>query len=106
MSIWRTRGLAVIVGALSLALVASGCTSSGSTAKDPDAVKDELVLGIEADIPGWDPGKLLPGSVAWAAQAVYDSLLTCDETGNISPGLAESYEFTDSNTKLTLQIRE
>lgn len=103
----RTRIAAVVAGALSLAILVSGCTGTGgggSTAAATD--KDELVLGIEADIPGWDPAKLLPGSVAWASQAVYDSLLTCDETGNVTAGLAESFEFNADNTQLTLAIRD
>ncbi|WP_345802989.1 ABC transporter substrate-binding protein [Microbacterium sp. AZCO] len=104
----RSSALAVFAGALSLTVLASGCTAGGSgdNTAAQESGKAELVLGMEADLPGWDPAKLLPGSVAWAAQAVYDTILTCDEKGGISAGLAEEWEFSDNNTKLTLQIRD
>ncbi|WAL74668.1 ABC transporter substrate-binding protein [Kitasatospora sp. YST-16] len=110
MSTGRRRTFVPLVscGTLLAALLVSGCTggSTGSTsATGSTASKDDLVLGLEADIPGWDPGKILPGSVGWAPQAVYDTVFNCDELGNISPNIAQSYEFTDNNTKLTLHIR-
>ncbi|MER7540411.1 ABC transporter substrate-binding protein [Streptomyces sp. NPDC097704] len=105
------RGLiaAAACGTL-LATLVSGCTSAGTggtgaTGSTGTKNKDNLVLGLEADIPGWDPGKILPGSVSWASEAVYDTIFSCDEFGNVSPNIAESYDFTDNNTKLTLRLR-
>ncbi|MEV6313563.1 ABC transporter substrate-binding protein [Streptomyces sp. NPDC051840] len=113
MSIRRRRGLPSVTGSALLltALVMSGCTSAGSDSGGAGGAagagsKDNLVLGLEMDIPGWDPAKLLPGSVQWASDAVYDTIFTCDEVGNISPNIAKSYEFTDNNTKLTLHLRD
>lgn len=107
MAMKKRRMLAVFAGVVGLALVASGCTSTGggggSTAS---ASKDDLVLGMSADIPGWDPAKLLPGDIAWAWEAAYDTLFTCDEKGGVSPGLATSFEFNADNTELTLHLRE
>ncbi|HEU5028285.1 MAG TPA: ABC transporter substrate-binding protein [Spirillospora sp.] len=102
----RRRGLTPVAGCglLLAALVVGGCTSGG-TGGAGTARRDDLVLGLEADIPGWDPGKILPGSVAWASSAVYDTIFNCDEFGNVSPNIAESYTFTDGNTKLTLHLR-
>ncbi|MFB8777609.1 ABC transporter substrate-binding protein [Streptomyces broussonetiae] len=112
MSTRRRRGLPSVVGSTLLltALVVSGCTSAGTDSDGTGGAagagdKDNLVLGLETDIPGWDPAKLLPGSVQWASDAVYDTVFNCDEVGNISPNIAESYDFTDNNTKLTLHLR-
>ncbi|NEA28482.1 ABC transporter substrate-binding protein [Actinomadura bangladeshensis] len=108
MAVRRRRGFAALVGIVSLAgvLAANGCTSAdSSSAAKGGTAKDDLVLGIEKDIPGWDLAKLLPGSVGWASRAVYDSIFNCDENGRIQPNIAQSYEFTDNNTKLTLHIR-
>ncbi|KUO06062.1 ABC transporter substrate-binding protein [Streptomyces caeruleatus] len=111
MATGRRRGLAPVVacGALLATLAASGCTSGNTNGEGAAGggrtAKDNLVLGLEADIPGWDPGKILPGSVAWASEAVYDTIFSCDEFGNVKPNLARSYDFTDNNTKLTLHLR-
>jgi peptide/nickel transport system substrate-binding protein len=108
MAVRRRGALAALAGTVSLttALAAGGCTSAGSsTAGATGGTKDDLVLGLDHDIPGWDPARLLPGSVTWASLGVYDSIFTCDETGGIHPDIAQSYEFTDNSTKLTLHLR-
>ncbi|MEV7393018.1 ABC transporter substrate-binding protein [Streptomyces sp. NPDC091215] len=115
MSTGRRPGLVSVVacGTLLVTLAVGGCTSAGANGKGTVAntgtagsgSKDNLVLGLEADIPGWDPGKILPGSVAWASQAVYDTIFSCDEFGHVKPDIAQSYDFTDNNTKLTLHLR-
>jgi peptide/nickel transport system substrate-binding protein len=110
MSTTRPRGLAPVIccGTLLATLAVSSCTNTAGSAADGSGTgsKDNLVLGLEADIPGWDPAKILPGSVAWASDAVYDTIFTCDEFGNVSPDIAQSYDFTDDNTKLTLHLRQ
>lgn len=104
MSSFRSRAAAAVVGSIALSVLASACGTS-STNQGVSANKADLVLGMEADIPSWDPAKLLPGSVAWASQAVYDTIFSCDAQGNVRPDIAQSYAFTNNNTKLTLHIR-
>lgn len=95
----RTTVAAVAVAA---ALALSGCSTSTSSS-DPAS----LTLATSFDFQSFDPGELTTGGEApqyW--MPVYDTLLTSEPDGSLSPGLATSWEYNEDNTVLTLQLRD
>ncbi|WP_165368285.1 ABC transporter substrate-binding protein [Phytoactinopolyspora endophytica] len=109
----RLAGLAAAFTAVAVMLTACGGenTSGASDSSDSSDAgdKDYSVLRLASSTqPGsWDPALQLSAfDGMWQWTAVYDTLLTCHEDGSVSPGAAESYEFSDDHTVLTLTLRD
>ena len=93
----------VIAAALVAAVALSGCSAAGGTKSESSA----LTLAASFDFQSFDPGELTTGGEApqyW--MPVYDTLLTAEPDGSLSPGLATSWEYNDTNTVLTLNLRD
>ncbi|KQQ09682.1 ABC transporter substrate-binding protein [Rathayibacter sp. Leaf296] len=88
----------------SLALVGCSPSSGGGTAGGGENDHAKLVLGMTQDIQGWDP-TAQPSYQGWGADAVYDSLVACDENGEPLPDVAESWELSEDRTSVTATIR-
>ena len=100
----HTRPSRAIAGAiaLSLALTFTGCTAASES-----TASTTLTLAGTADYQTFDPAELVGSSDAplyW--MPVYDTLLTAEPDGSLSPGLATSWEYNEGNTELTLQLRD
>lgn len=97
----RKAAIGAVVAATAVVAALTGCTpqSSGSTTGS----KDQLTLGMTADISGWDPG-VQPSFQGWAAMAVWDELFRCDAKGVPHPDIAESFKFS-GNKSVTVHIR-
>ena len=124
---WRTRVAAVGAFALAASLAACGDGSSGSeddngTSDSPDETADtdtggggptpggEITQIVSVDTASFDPARLpnmnptLSGS---ALSLVFGQLLWSDtETGEVSPGFAESMTPNDDGTVWTLKLRD
>ncbi|MFJ6651510.1 ABC transporter substrate-binding protein [Microbacterium sp. NPDC091313] len=97
------RGPMVLASTAIAALTLAGCSGAGGDSSSGET----LTLGLNTDWTGWDPAKLISaGSLTWIEQGVWDHLLTCDATGAVEPGAAESFEVADQNTVFTLHLRE
>lgn len=99
------RPTAAAAVALVAALVFSGC-STGGAAGGPESSSTLTIAGTH-DFQSFDPGELTTGGEApqyW--MPVYDTLLTAEPDGTLSPGLATSWEYNDTNTVLTLNLRD
>lgn len=97
----RYGGLAVVAAATALAL--AGC---GATDPAPAGDAPELRLATHAEMQSWDPGQAVEGAYMPMYQTVYDSLLRREPDGTIVPMLAESWEFDEGRTVLTLELRD
>jgi peptide/nickel transport system substrate-binding protein len=86
------RYLAALLTAI-LAVVAP-CTLGQAGA----AQKDTLVIGAQADANTLDPVSMADGYSNTAGLLVYEGLLTMNDSGEITPCLAESYERIDELT--------
>ncbi|WP_221584033.1 ABC transporter substrate-binding protein [Microbacterium sp. G2-8] len=94
---------------MAAALALTACTGSSTPGPDDVDDRDYSVLNLAASTPpaSWDPAMQLSAfDGVWQWTAVYDTLLTCEEDGTVGPGAAESFEFTDNNTVLSLNLRE
>lgn len=91
--------------ALALTACAGGDPSDGGSTSARDY--SELTLAASTEPTTWNPADQLSAfDGVWRWQAVYDTLLTCNPDGTVGPGAAESYEFTDDNTVLTMTLRD
>lgn len=99
----RLAALAVLsVAALALA----GCSSSGaSPADDPSGGETSLTWGWALPT-SWDPVTSVAGWDTHALALVYDGLTQLDPEGDVVPGLAESWEYDPTGTRVTFTLRE
>lgn len=98
---WRTAAAAVaITGALALTSCAADTTGSAQEGGG------SLTLGAIVAPTTFDPAGSEWGNRAPFYQAVYDTLLLATSEGEIEPFLAESWEYDETNTVLTLTIRD
>jgi ABC-type transport system substrate-binding protein len=101
----RRRALsALVVPALAAGLALTACAPSGGGGTAGGS-KDALTLGMTADIPGLSM-VLQPTYQGWFADAVWDSLLICDEKAQPSAQLATEWEYNDDLSSAKLTLRE
>lgn len=102
------KSLTVAAFAAGAALLLSGCGTGGATpagGSTTAARGGTLTLGAVVDIPSWDPSQAHVGHALQPYQAAYDSLLLREPDGTLSPMLATKWEYDESLTKLTLDLR-
>ncbi|MDF9277626.1 ABC transporter substrate-binding protein [Arthrobacter sp. EH-1B-1] len=107
----RLTALAATVLAATLAL--SGC--GGSSAPEADSTNSaegavaERDLSVAAVSPpnSLDPAQVVDGQQMFVWGSILDTLLRRDpQTGDLIPGAAESWEYNEDGTELTLTLRE
>ena len=92
------------------ALLVAGCSgssgSSSSTSSNPGSSgeKDKLVLGMTADVNGWQPNDQ-PSYQAWGIDAVYDRLVKCQPDGTLTPAAATTWELSKDNKSFAAHLR-
>lgn len=101
----RTKPLAALAGAMTLALALSACSSSDEPETTESGRVAELRIGSPIDLSSWSPTEESQANTYLFFQAVYDSLLRADSDGEIKPGLATAWEYDDTHTILTLDLR-
>jgi peptide/nickel transport system substrate-binding protein len=99
---WRTATAAVaITAALALTSCAADSTGSGGEGAGGTLTLGAIIAPTTYDAAGSEWGNRSP-----FYQAVYDTLLLATAEGEIEPFLAESWEYDETNTVLTLKIRD
>src|SRR4051812_46601131 len=98
---WRGCALAratfgAVVGVALLATPASAQKQGGS-----------ITVGLELDIPGFDPLKVgvFDTSAETAAAAIFDTLVSLDDKGQPQPKLAASWAHSDDYRTWTFKLR-
>lgn len=65
-----------------------------------------LTLAMDQDPTTFDPAQMIPADTyLWLYQPVYETMLDCQPDGSVVPGAAESFEFNEGHTELTLHLR-
>ncbi len=103
------RRIAAVTGALAAAaLIITGCAGGGSSSspETTSATADKLTLAAALDSGSWEPAVLQNGNQAQYWNAVYDTLLHMEPDTTIVGGMAETFEYNDDRTVLTLGLRE
>ncbi|MCK2022681.1 hypothetical protein KZC52_07085 [Microbacterium sp. kSW2-24] len=85
-------------------LVLAGCASTSTTDRSPDA-DQTLRIHVQAPPANWSIGQWSGGD-ATMFLSVYDTIIGADLNGNLVPAIAESWEYDDTRTQLTLHIRD
>ncbi|PPF38023.1 ABC transporter substrate-binding protein [Rathayibacter sp. AY1A3] len=86
-----------------VAIALAGCTAGGSP-EGSSGAEQTLHLSQGGTPSNFTVGQW-GGSENLLSTAVYDTLVTMDTDGTLIPGMAESWEYDDSRTKLTFDIR-
>jgi len=103
------RMLAAAAAGAAVALVLSACAGGESTSPTEgsgEPTAEKLTLAVSLDSGSWEPALLQNGHQAQYWNAVYDTLLHMEPDASIVPGMAESFEYNDDMTVLTLGLRE
>ena len=99
----RPKAVVLLAGAMCatfLAACGGGAGSSTSSGSTPDTLTIAL--------PGWTPQSfdLATNCYSPIFEVAYEPLIRVSETGAYSPGVAESWEYSNNNTVFTMKIRE
>ncbi|HMS37860.1 MAG TPA: hypothetical protein PKA93_11890, partial [Arachnia sp.] len=106
------RLTALAIGGSSIGLVAcsgggdTGNGDTGGTGGGGGGKGGQLVMGLISAPMSFDPSVAEWGNRLPFYQAVYDTLLLATPEGTIDPYLATEWSYDDSQTTLTLTIRE
>ncbi|WP_159502398.1 ABC transporter substrate-binding protein [Microbacterium sp. 18062] len=95
-----SRALAL---AAALALTATGCAASGSAGGDDEPTTLKWAFSLPTS---WDPVTSRTGNDINTISLAYASLTRLDETGDVEPALAESWEYSDDGTAVTFTLRD
>ncbi|GMA32553.1 ABC transporter substrate-binding protein [Litorihabitans aurantiacus] len=101
----RTAAAAVAAGAL-LAGCSGGDAPPASSVGGGAGTDQVLSIGMLYDVPDWDPAMAHVGHNLQPYQVAYDSLLLREPDGELSPMLATEWNYDDSRTVLTLELRD
>jgi peptide/nickel transport system substrate-binding protein len=96
------RSIVAVGSIMAVSLLVTACGNPGSQA---DSEQRVLTLGV-AGVDTFDHAGLASageGLTIW--QGVYDTLITLDPDGELSPGLATEWAFDESQTVLTVELR-
>ncbi len=93
-----------------VAVLVVGAASLTACAEDERGVESgprTLTLGVSGEAQSFDPAlQQSAGDPRWRWEAMFDTLLHCEEDGTVVPAAAESYELSEDATRLTLTLRE
>lgn len=105
----RRRASAVAAVAATSALVFAGCSAGAEPEAEGGAGETErdLAIAVQSGPNSLDPAQVVDGQQMFVWTSVLDTLLARDsETGELIPHAAESWEYNEDGTVLTLQLRE
>jgi peptide/nickel transport system substrate-binding protein len=99
---FRWKSLAAVVAVSALAL--TGCSGGGSTSEESDS--STLTLGVIVQATTLEAAGMNFANESPYGQAVYDTLLKEDPSGELIPSLATEWSYNADNTVLTLTLRD
>ena len=101
------RGSRLAAGALTLALVGTACSGSGSSGgvTATGGAGGTLAIGITSDPDNLFPWKATQFQAVGLLGLVYGTLTELDDKLEVTPGLAEKWEYSADNLQLTLRLR-
>jgi len=103
----RTGGViaAVAVAALALTSCSGGGGEGGDSESAGAADTAKLIIATDSDQAafGYDPIRYGSGQRMFF-EGIYDSLFVLDQDGKVAPQLVTSFEYSEDNTQLTLDL--
>ncbi|QHK18491.1 peptide ABC transporter substrate-binding protein [Pseudarthrobacter psychrotolerans] len=97
-----------MAGVAMATVAALSLTGCGATGNEPAGPKTggTLTIGARQDLASFDPGAFDTGAQVQYWQPVYDTLLNYTPEGKVEPNLATEFKYNETNTVLTLKLRE
>lgn len=95
-----------VTGAAGLALMLSGCSAGGNSSGSSDSSDETATLITIAAPSKLDPAGASMGSMSAYYEALYDTLLRYDSSGELQGWLATDWSYDTARTQLTLKIRD
>ena len=89
-----------------LALTLAGCGGDGGAESSTSEREPELEIGMIVDVGGWTAADAAWGNEALFHMAAYDTLLRTEADGTVVGGLATDWNWDESGTELTLNLRD
>lgn len=102
------KSLKVAAFAAGAAVLLTGCGAGGSAPAGGGATAASggtITIGAVVDIPSWDPSQAHVGHLLQPYQAAYDTLILREPDGTLSPMLATKWEYDESLTTMTVDLR-
>jgi len=99
---WKSVTAAVAVAALAL----TGCSAGGGGGDSEESGDSTLTLGLIVQATTFEAAGMNFANESPYGQAVYDTLLKEDPSGELLPSLATEWVYNDDNTVLTLKLRD
>src|SRR5699024_9459078 len=93
---------------LSLLLAACGVDDKDKKGSDKAAPEDKQVfnMNIHTEPPTLQPGQATDYVSSAVLDQVFEGLMSLDQTGNVQPRMAESYDLSDDKLTYTSKLRE
>ncbi|MEV5828730.1 ABC transporter substrate-binding protein [Spirillospora sp. NPDC052242] len=95
--------LSTAVAAAAALLATASCAASGEQSSTDT---ETLSLAVQNTPNSFDPAQLLSGTQAYVWSAIYDTLLSVDNKGELQPNAAESWAYSGDRKTLTLKLRD
>lgn len=102
----KFRKPAVATALLLPTLAIASCSAGSGSEQAGTAADPTLTIGMVGDVTSWASEDAHVGHGLVPFQAPYDTLIRRDESGELQPMLAESWEYDDARTALTLELRD
>ena len=99
---FRWKSLTAAAAILALGLTGCSATSTSTSSGTPTT----LTLGVIVPATTFAAADMNFANESPYGQAVYDTLLKEDPSGEVGPGLATKWEYNDTRTVLTLTLRD
>ncbi|MGD6749584.1 ABC transporter substrate-binding protein [Streptomyces sp. BH105] len=99
----RSRNLVAAAAVVAL-LATAACDDQPAGASS--ATGTTLALAIQGTPNSFDPTQLVDGQQTYVWNSLYDTLLITDNKGQLQPGAAKSWKYSDDARTLTLKLRE
>ena len=98
--------LALVLAMMMFASLLTGCGGGGASDEDTTAVDTLVVYSSGAFQGSWDPSKNSILSNKHLEYNTYDSLLNYDVAGEMTPNMAESWEYLEDGYTLRIYLNE
>src|SRR5690349_3820022 len=102
---YLSSAAAIVTAALALTACGGGSSTENGVTSGGSKTGGTLTLGVQAPATTFAAADMFFANEAPYGQAVYDNLIKADPDGKLLPSLATEWKYNDTQTVLTLTLR-